>query len=384
MPRKKKDAGTTTIIRKEVIEGDALEAGAEPQPTVDDADIAAFMKALGPTLKKISVYRIKENGVPEHVASEVPPNVCNESWIQMEYGEGTYFLIMRDENGEQLAQRTLHIAPPGLTQRLEIARRRAELEKLSAGGNSAGPSGEIQVQLLREELASQRQVMLELIRALATREPTAPQGSSIQDLMQAFQLAHQTMSPLAAFDKIAEVFKTGVELGASGGVPEKGWGGILKDVITEIPQVLNQMKSQPIQNVPQPRPAVPQPVPQPAGQPAAQPPAGDLPVDQPTLELLRRGIQYLKAKARAGKEVGLWVDLIVQNLEEQQWLPFAELVEMPFEDIAKATDPEILQPIYRPWFEALFAGVKDALSSRVDAGDDDGAGDAPPDGEPGA
>lgn len=325
------------------------------EPIVDDAeeevppedDIGTFVRNVGGDAASVKVYRI-EGSRMRVVASDVPPAMCTEGWLQLEHGEGTYQVRLVDSQGNYIKSKQIYVGPPGISQQLEIARKRAELKKISNGEvmPSSNGNNELQLQLLREELNSQRQIMVELIRALAVKNESAqPSATSVSELAQVLQLGREMSNPASQLGEIINVFKQGLEIGASGGVPEKP---MWMTVVEEIGKVL---------------PAIVKPAVKPSDIPAASA-AEQIPVqagEDMSKVLLRQGIAYLKGRAERGTDPGLWVDVIVQNLDEPQWKPFVALLEKPYEEIA-SIDPDLSRPPYQQFFRAIYDGVKQALS----------------------
>jgi hypothetical protein len=272
------------------------------------------------------------------------PTLATEEYIQSEYGEGKYVVKLHDIDGSYIASKRLNIGPPPARQVLQA---QADLQR------PAEILGNTQLELLRAELAANRELLARLIDKVGMNH-----GSSVSELTEVLRIA-QTMNPVkepgAVLSQLVDVFKAGLNLGASGGAPEKSWTDTVKNVLDSIPEVISMLK--------------------PPGVPGAEPgknlvetaPAQPAPADA-RLAMLRNGIAYLKSKARAGKDPGLWIDFVVDNLDEPQWADMATYLEKPFDEIAQALDPEIMLPIYRPWFEQLFRGLSHAIRERVDTG----------------
>lgn len=108
------------------------------------------------------------------------------------------------------------------------------------------------------------------------------------------------------------------------------------------------------------------------------------PESERSIAMLRAGITYLKNKALRGADPGLYIDFINDSMDDPQWSPLIQMVSKPYDDLAAALDPELLQMPYRPWFETLFNGIKNEIEERSKIpGDSNVATDQPPAGETG-
>jgi hypothetical protein len=198
---------------------------------------------------------------------------------------------------------------------------------------------EIEIGRMRDESNRQHELTLKLIEQLGQRE-TPPQ-TSLTDLITAVKALKDTTQPqqsgVTQLTELVGLIKMGVELGATGGMPEKGWIDHLKDAAKLLPDALAAMKT---------------------AQPAQAQPNND--GGDPRVPVLRGIINYLKPKALAGSDVGGWVFLAMENVSDPKWAPLVQLVNAPYEEIAKV-DEDLLKPQYRHWFESLFNGIKQEL-----------------------
>jgi hypothetical protein len=128
-------------------------------------------------------------------------------------------------------------------------------------------------------------------------------------------------------------------------VEDTGWKGLIKDVISEVPNVMK--------NIGMARAGIVQENP---------PAAAQLPgVDPKIMDIMRQGIGFLKTRAVKQADSMIFVDYVMSTLDTDQSMQLASLIDRPYEDIAQL-DPELLNPVYRPWFTKFFSELKDALA----------------------
>lgn len=230
----------------------------------------------------------------------------------------------------------------------------------------------LQMEMFRQELASNRQMMLSLIEKIGGRGDGA--SSTFGEIAAAMSTLKDVIKPterdpMNIVSTLADVLKKGIEIGASGGKSSGGWGDIVKDVLHSLPAAMAAMK-----------------VPVNGGEAAhselSEGKTNLLGIPNQLYIQLCAGIAYLKGRARLGKSVDLWVDTLLDNLDQPMYRQLAEMISvMPIEEIAKATDPDILNEPYRQWFQGLIDGVNYAI--RADQHGDGGGSnsiDAPKDG----
>jgi hypothetical protein len=337
---------------------EAAEPEVSPEQEREEKELNAFFNSFGVDNAKVRLYRIDPiNGGTIFVAP-CSLDMISEEWIQAHFGAGKYEIRLLNAKGQYQASKRAFVEDPPKPKKDAL-----ELD----GGNN------LQLELFRAELAASREMTLELIRQIG-RQNSSGSGSTLAEFAAVMAAMKENMRPAEPVNgpgmvtQAMEILKTGIELGASGTAkPEGGWMGILKDVVTALPAVMAGIKP-----APAPAPAYIPPATV-AAAPAQidggnghAPDLGpDLGLDENLFNQLRQGVGYLKNKCRLGKDPGLWVDLIVDNLDESYYVELARLAGLGIEDFAKALrDPDICQLPYRPWFEALLKGVKDALESK--------------------
>lgn len=326
MPRTKK----VTKTEEETVPVDDEES--TPEPESEDLELKAFIETFADAAK-VKIHRYDRNGNLVYAGSTDPRN-CSEEFLQEVYGEGKYYLKLYDSNGKNIKARTVYIGPDESGLNMPVS-----TTPSPALGN---PILQMQIESLRSELTSQREQTNRLLEVLITREaaPTQP-GGSVKDIIEAIGTVREMVAPKEPTSLISEMigfFKQGIEIGSTGNV-DGGWKGIVKDAIQAIPQVAKEFKA-----------------------PVDAPDNGQPPVMDEAM-MLKHGLAYLKTRAQINADPGLWVDFIISNMDEAQWQPLFKLLEQPFEKIGEV-DPEVLQPVYRPFFEQLYNGLKHAISEK--------------------
>lgn len=329
----------------------------------DEETIASIVESLGVENLRCRVYRQDTYGRPRFVTS-LPATYISEEFLQEKFGGGAYVVHFLNEKGQYAKSKTLRIENPVDSPAVEPAS-----EKWMPQPPENAPPAEPgfgQMEMIREEMRSQKELMLELIRQIGNNN----RNSTLNELAQAIAMLRETTAPPAGGASVVSemigILKQGIEIGASGGVPEKSWKDIAYDALKVAPAFLSQLRGAPEGG-------------------GTHPNGGE----DPMIQNLRAMIAYLKPKAMAHKDVGLWVDVVMDNREDPQWQPLLAYINVPYEVLAQKVDPELLDPRYRPWFEGLFMGIKNALTASQIPGDvdSDGSGgdgdDASVDEEPG-
>lgn len=74
--------------------------------------------------------------------------------------------------------------------------------------------------------------------------------------------------------------------------------------------------------------------------------------------MLKQGLNYMKRKALAGSDPGLYIDIVIDNRDEPLYGQLIRrILESDFSAFA-AIDPDIARPEYEPFFRAIYDGVR--------------------------
>ena len=333
-----------------------------PDEVQDEKDVNKFFQAFGVEGGRVRVYRVDPNTGQLVFMATCTVDVISEEFLQVQFGGGKYEVRLFDSKAKYVTSKRMNIGAisggPDNTPKPSIF----------VTPNAASPAHpfpdrdgyNVQVEMLRQELSSNREMMLELIRTIAAKSDDGG-GSTLVEFATAMKELKEVTkpeisNPLSMVADIIGVLKQGIELGASGAVKPEGdggWMGIIKDVLTAIPAVAKTMVATP--------PA------------ASNPPA----IDSPPVEVspnslglsaelmtqLRGGLDFLKTRCRLNKDPALWSDMIIDNMDSDLYVQLAKLSALSIDNLASAVgDPEIALPPFRSWFEAVMKGVQNALA----------------------
>lgn len=338
MPRTKQTK--QTIIETEESGASEIEQNCKPAADGEieegqEEEIRRLIGSLGPETR---VYIYKADHAGKSFLTNCEPSFWSEQWLQQSYGEGTYYIQLRNHKGIR-AGRTIRIGPLPAGEKPTQIVAPTVIPPIQANAQF-----DFRTQLLIDELSAQRQMILKMIERPVER-------TSMAELVEAMTAlkAMTPASPAAAtgMEAIMSILKTGIEIGATGNVEMKKDGilSTIKEALPILGEVVKTVFAKSNAENPQ-------------GGTAAQLPAAG---EDRSLAMLRHGVSYLKQKALQGKRPDVYIDFILENLDDPQWQPFLRMCQGPFEEIAKI-DPELLNAPFRPWFEQLWNELKAAIN----------------------
>ena len=354
---------TTTTVEESVEErkGESIEA----QTSLSVEDIATQnlveqIEALGSTAARCCIYRADAHRGAMKFVGSVSPEFVSEEFIQSEYGEGRYSVRLLDARAHYIMSRIVDVAARKSDQSTAAA---AALPQPIVSGSD--PVMMARLESMIQEQATNREMMLRLIDKIGSahdggQQSTLSEFASVVTTLTAIMPKSNT--PIDSVKEMVGIFREGMKIGASGAAGgDKSWMETIKDVLGSLPELIAGAKSMAASNV-----LVP------IEDANSQTDMKQISSTQKTsLEGLRQGINYLKIKAAQGKDPRLWIDVIVDNLDDPQWASLAGQLTQSYEEIGKL-DAELLTPVYRPWFERLFEGIRNALHERIQYGDGEG------------
>jgi len=372
MPRKKV---TTTVIEDpdsdngmSGLVNQDIEPAIIHEETQEAKDIRTFCTNFGADGGSAMVYHQLPNGHTAYCGQFALDNLSEEI-IQENFGAGKFIIRLKTENGKFAKTKTVWIDSKKLSTPL--------VQPVLPG---ALPDSNSHIDLLRAELATYRDMMMRMIERMGDSQNVRSSGptSTFAEIAAAMQtlkgvVQEPQINPAGMISSFAEILKQGIEIGSRAVKGEGNSEGIMstvKDILQNAGGIISSLRK--------PEAAVQIPQAQNEFQPAL-PATGLWGFNPQVITGLRQGIAYLKTKAALGKDPGLWVDVIVENLEDKHWASLCQVVEKPIEEL-KDLDPELLNLPYRPWFEKLFEGVRHAISERIDSAGTSDASDAPGDG----
>lgn len=252
-------------------------------------------------------------------------DIIQESQLQDWYPQGGKFEVRIYVHGEFRDRRFMMIAPrPG-----------------GMGSSGDGSSGNLEVRLLREQLQMMREEM---------RSRNNQPQSSASELAQAVAALQQVAGNNNQNNPV-ETVKLAMELAKMiKGVPEgdDSFMGVVKDVVKEAgPSLLQSFMAK-------------------NGNPPAVPvavlPASVVTPEQRLQQSLKDGIAFLKKKAVAGADAGLYIDFAIDNREGELFAPILHAILTQEFSVFTSIDPEIGQPPYVEWFRTLYDGLRSAFA----------------------
>lgn len=361
-------AKKTVITKEELDDKDtqtAAEENADDMPTPDEIELAEYFDSIGSTANKIKVYKWVEGERAYCGASE--PSQMSEEFILKRWGGGKYALQALN-NGRFVpgGNRTISLYQP------EDA---APLQPHVDGGASD------QITLLREQLQRQSEQMTSILTAIVTnRAEQTQETTSIKDLAAALRdlndMQPKQAAPGEMMKPLLELMGKTMELAkdsATGDDNKMGWLKFAEQVLEKVPGMLEKVA-----------PVI------------AARSGGNGDPRAAAAAMLQQGIGFLKEKALKHRDPGLYVDMILDNIEDPRYRPLLGVINQPFENFLRL-DPELSTEPYKTFFESVYngliEGIKDAQnedtagpggdSANVEPhGTVDGPGDTEPGGAP--
>jgi hypothetical protein len=319
MPPRKKRITTEEFLEEEP----ARELPIDPRIGVDDETLDYALKQFDDRGGLELKYYLTQPGGSAFIGGY--PDIIPESQLQDWYPQGGKFEVRIYVHGEFRDRRFMMIAPrPG---------------GMTGGQGDSGIVGLLkeQIQMLRDEIRS--------------RPNHAPQSSALE-LAQAVAAMQQLNGGGNKNDSV-ETVRLAMELAKMiKGVPETddSFMGVVKDVVKESGPGLLQAFMAGSKN------------------PSMMPPTGlQTPVlpaspEEQITASMKAGIDFLKKKALAGADVGLYIDMAVDNRELETFAPILHAILTQQFEVFASVDPEIGKPPYAEFFRAFYDGLRSAFS----------------------
>jgi hypothetical protein len=162
-------------------------------------------------------------------------------------------------------------------------------------------------------------------------------------------------------DSMVKLIEIGSRMNGGGGTDSGGWEGMLRDVLKDnAPSIISLLQMGVSKLGAMNKPAEQQPQTQ-VSEPGKV--EETMEPSQQELMILRQGIGYLKKKAAAHSDPGLYVDLIVDNREDPLYARLiSKIVESDFPTFA-AIDADIAKPEYREFFGFIHDRIRHVFKS---------------------
>jgi len=313
MPPRKKRITTEEFIEEEP----SREIEVDPRIGLDDETLDYALKQFDDRGGLELKYYLTQPGGSAFIGGY--PDIIPESQLQDWYPQGGKFEVRIYVHGEFRDRRYMMIAP-------------------RPGGMGSNSSDSSIVGLLKEQI----QMLRDEIRS---RSQTAPQSSALE-LAQAVAAMQQLNGGGNKNDSV-ETVRLAMELAKMiKGVPETddSFMGVVKDVVKESgPGLLQAFMAG---NKP----------------PGAPPGVAVVALGPSPEESMKAGIDFLKKKALAGADVGLYIDMAVDNRELDTFAPILHAILTQQFEVFAGIDPEIGKPPYVEFFQSFYDGLRSAFS----------------------
>lgn len=338
------------VVTEEIVD---VEPEVMPQAefSPDDDLLGTIQEMFGESSDvKLKLSRTSPNGEPVYLqtypnAEATVLQASEESFIQRRWRGGRYDL--RYYRGPHLAySRSVNIA---------------DIDELEPTRNGHHNGQTDVVSILQQQLAMMNQQII----ALQSRPVSnSPIGEMVAGAKEIASLAKPAES--SNIEKLFDIFMKGMEMGQkSGGDGEFNWKKELMDFAKPaIPAVMGFLQSRNSQ----------------AGAPVTVNPGGrgaglETDVPQPALPglppelaaMLTQGFDYLKRKAKAGKNPNVYVDMVLENRDEEIYGTLIDVVcNLEFSQIT-ALDPEIAREPYQSFFRSIYDGIRAEIAAEIEA-----------------
>lgn len=336
----------TTIIDEAPDETRTLELAEDD----DESSLRDFFAKLGAGAITFKVFQQTTKG-PQYAFSG--SDELDEDMIQEMYPSGGKFIVRVYRDGK-------YVSP---THSLMIAPRPIQLQKGPLQNFGGGSTADIQVQLLREQISREH----EMVMALLAKERDNNGGMGIKDMIETM-IALKGLAPESNIDLLMK----GIELARDVGGGDGDWKTELlrafKDVAPALPGLFASPSSGGAPALPAASPNPPQPqaqAPTPT-QPQPQTQTPTQPATQPGTDMqlqIRMGIALLKTKCNQGVDPGFFVDqaLVFADMPMYQRI-ISEIMRNDFDTFANMVDPEIGKEPYRAWFLKVYEGIREEFT----------------------
>lgn len=346
-------------------------------PTPTELDIEDFLLEWAPQTAVVEIYRRKEDGSMPHI-KRVGMDILRADlygYLRDKFGNGKYILQFKDANKRIVKNLTVDVegAPA-----------------LAPQGNGTG-GGTFLEQLLLTMIANQRPApppppldMGALMTGLGTvLAALRPQGGDPAAMLAAMAQTWASLKPPegGGVKQALDLISAAKDLVPGGAKEDDSWPGLIKEGVSAVASVFSARMATPPPAAGNPRPpGIP-----PGAVPVAQIPAS-IPETQPAPpndpeEILKQWIlaqlDFLKKKARAGKNPEDWVDYVLDNREEPGCAAILEAMRRgaTFQHLL-TFDPEIgKDPVLAGWFQEFYEDLHAEFKKAMDTGGP--GGDAP-------
>jgi len=324
------------------------------ETTQDELDLFTFLDEIGPSAAVVEIFQMRRDGSRPH-CERVTMDVLREDvyeYLRANFGAGKYLLQFKSADRRIIKSKVV-----------EVAARASQAP--AANGAAATAGDDKHTQFMREQMAHQQTLLTALIGGLAQRpipDIKLPDPAAMLTAVCAAFATIRGEQPKDA-DWLSKV-KTVIEIANDLKTDPKddSWPGIVRDGVKEVVGAFRgQPAALPAATIPATASAMFQPTPAPNPAPA---PAETASGGHSFQDMLRVALEYLKQKAKLGKDPEIYVEWIFDNPEEEPCAAIRAAVEQgaTVEHLLRF-DPEISQnPGHVLWFRKLHSGIVQTIA----------------------
>jgi hypothetical protein len=353
--KENENMGRKKITTEEVLEGDELGKEAPEEKTSGpEQELQDYIKSLGESNLAVKIFKQKIGQSAYTYMTVTTVDQATEEYIQENFGAGTY-QVRCFLNGKYVGAKTIQIGE-GPKKPEILPNPNGDESEIPAQSLPYSDPVLLQIEMMRESAVTNRELLKALIEKSGSEKSSTMELAQIMAMFKTMQPAAETGNPMKMFSELLPFVRELMKM-MGGNPPEEeegGWRGILKGVIKEVPGMLNML-----------RPNGASTAPNNASTTGAVLTEGAIPlaIAPEMLKQLQWAFGFLKGRCRVGADPLAFVDFAMNTLDTEQSMNVVQLLDRSYEEIA-TIDPDLLNAVYRPWFEVFFKGLKDAILER--------------------
>jgi hypothetical protein len=328
---------TKKIVKttREELDGEETKENLDDGQELTDSELqlAEYLDSLENTANKIKVQRLND-GVWQF-CDTLDLGAVSEKLIAQKFGGGQYRLIPT-LNGRYVK---------GGTREISIYKPPEDLIK------PVEKVGETEISLLKDQLNRQQELLIEMLHGAQNR-PQEPM--SLKDVVEVVKMLNEGTKGPSMMD-IMEVIKTGLNIvqeTAGGGDTKMEWVKVISAIAEKIGPIFPALGAAAMGKLRQ------------AGTPA--PEAAER--QEQIRVIIARAFDYLKKKCLKGRDPLDVAEMVLDNMDDDEYKPLAMLIlQHPFDELIKA-DPEIEKEPFKSWFLTLYNELRSGVFNANDEG----------------
>jgi len=322
---------TRTTTEEEITPPAEVQPLDEVPASREEQEISQWLESFGASATKVKIWKFNRAGERGYCGT-AEPSAVDEDYLKQMWGAGKYFLTIYGTTG-YVGNRNLVIHG-------------SDDPRFGPIGPTAAPNGpavnqptaQPQIELLREQVNRQHEMILKLT------EGGGRGGIDLAEVIAAVKsIQAPAVDPMASVGVVINALKSGIELAQKANAPQDekmGWVNVFEKALPLIKDTLDGFaKGRNGDMAPNPDPPDP-------------------------MVQLRAGVGWLKSRALRS-DPDLYVDFVLDNLDQAQWLDLAQIINLPEEERLKI-DPDLGKEPYKTWFGKLFEGLAKEIKGRLE------------------